>query len=86
MIVMTRIGAEKPVNTYKPMLLDMMSMKSFSGMLGGKPNKALFFVGMQGDELIYLDPHYVQDSTNRKNLGDQMETYFCKSFRTISYS
>ena len=80
-----RIGAEVPSPEHKPMLYDMMRLPQFCGMLGGKPNKALYFVGTQGDELIYLDPHFVQDSTNRKNLGDQMPTYFCNSFRTIPY-
>ena len=48
MIIIARIGAEAPSNMYKPMLFDMMHSKYFSGMLGGKPNKALFFVGTQG--------------------------------------
>lgn len=85
-VMIVRLGAESPSLEYKPMLYEMMHLPHFSGMLGGKPSKALFFVGTQGDQLIYLDPHFVQDSTNRKNLGENMETYFCNSFRTIPYS
>lgn len=68
------------------MLSDILRLPNFSGMIGGKPGKALYFVGLQGQDLVYLDPHFVQTSTTRRNLSNQIETYFCKSFRTISYS
>ena len=32
------------------------------GMIGGKPHEALYFLGRIKDNLIYLDPHYVQES------------------------
>jgi cysteine protease ATG4 len=32
------------------------------GILGGKPNFALYFVGYQGNHMIFLDPHFVQDA------------------------
>lgn len=35
-------------------------------MLGGKPNFALYFVGYQGNDLIFLDPHFVQESLKSK--------------------
>jgi len=31
----------------------------FMGAMGGRPGQALYFVGLQGDELIFLDPHLV---------------------------
>jgi hypothetical protein len=38
----------------------MMESEWFSGILGGKPEKALFFVGKHNNkDFIYLDPHYV---------------------------
>lgn len=51
----------------------------FQGIIGGKPKKALYFVGKQDKHYIYLDPHYVQ--TAEKDLKNQKDSYFCASFR-----
>jgi hypothetical protein len=41
--------------------MEMMKLKSSKGVIGGRPGKALYFLGTyNGDSLIYLDPHYVQ--------------------------
>jgi hypothetical protein len=36
--------------------------------MGGKKNKALYFVGHEGDSLIFLDPHYVTDAIKKENI------------------
>jgi hypothetical protein len=36
-----------------------MEPNIFMGAMGGKPDQALFFVGLQRDDLIFLDPHLV---------------------------
>jgi len=43
----------------------MMKKNTFKGMIGGKPKKALYFLGIHNSqEFIYLDPHYVQTAEN----------------------
>lgn len=32
------------------------------GAMGGRPGQALYFVGLQNSELIFLDPHLVQEA------------------------
>lgn len=53
------------------------------GVIGGKPNQALYLVGCVGDEVIYLDPHTTQKSgpIENKVTDDQKEmdaSYHCK--------
>lgn len=62
MIVLTRIGIDKPEPKYLSMLERLMTLKSFRGVIGGKPKKALYFLGRHNQDYIYLDPHYVQDA------------------------
>lgn len=41
-----------------------MKIKASKGVIGGRPGKALYFVGTyNGDNMIYLDPHYVQPAS-----------------------
>lgn len=35
-----------------------MNFPQFIGMLGGKKDEALYFIGYRGNALIHLDPHY----------------------------
>jgi hypothetical protein len=32
------------------------------GAMGGRPGQALYFVGIQNNELLFLDPHLVQEA------------------------
>jgi len=38
------------------------------GAMGGRPDQALYFVGLQENELIFLDPHLVQDSISHDEI------------------
>ena len=35
--------------------------------MGGKPQQALYFVGTQKQDLICLDPHFVQETVTDPN-------------------
>jgi cysteine protease ATG4 len=85
LVVVARLGVQQPNPEYKPMFNEIIGLKQSIGLIGGKPGKALYLIGMDGNEYIYLDPHYVQPSSNRKNMESLMRTYFCDSYRTIKY-
>ena len=44
--------------------------------MGGVPKKALYIVGHSENEFVYLDPHYVQNFVDSKNLLENYETFF----------
>lgn len=59
------------------------------GVIGGKPNLALYFIGCVGDDVIYLDPHTTQKCqfVENKEMDEQQEadlSYHCKYASRIS--
>ena len=61
LILLARIGLSSPEDKYLPVMNQMMRISSFSGIIGGRPGKALYLIGTHGENsFIYLDPHYVQ--------------------------
>jgi len=56
-----QLGLEKCVSRASvPALLRYFELPTSLGAMGGRPRMAHFFVGRQGRELLYVDPHVVQ--------------------------
>jgi cysteine protease ATG4 len=64
--------------------LKLTELKQFAGIMGGKPNQALYFIGKQEDSFIFLDPHYVQLSVSKVELASKLSTYFCDYYRLFN--
>jgi cysteine protease ATG4 len=76
LLVTTRLGLSGIESYYYDAIKSCFSeeLPQCVGILGGKPNFALYFVGMQeSNHLIFLDPHFVQDSVTIKH---DLNTYF----------
>lgn len=61
-IALTRIGLDRPEERYLKVLSRMMEVSQFKGVIGGKPKKALYFLGRHNQDYVYLDPHFVQNA------------------------
>jgi len=87
LIVPVRLGADKFNPLYVYHLKTVLSLKSCIGILGGRPKHSMYFVGWQGDSLIYLDPHYCQNAVDPERLTDfSLQTFHCKWPKKIPIS
>ena len=53
------LGVDRINPEFHKSIQKIFSFKQCVGATGGKPNKSLYFIGLEGDDLIYLDPHFV---------------------------
>lgn len=84
--ILAKLGLDKPNIEYLPFLKEVLAYPESAGVIAGKPGFAYFVVGHVDDYLIYLDPHFVQDAVNSKDLiGKNRETYTCSQARYINY-
>jgi cysteine protease ATG4 len=89
-LVALRLGIDSLHPTYYPALKACFEIPSFVGIAGGRPNSSLYFIGLQGDDLIYLDPHFSRSALETKSLAeytkDDFSTYHCTLPRKINIS
>ena len=45
-MVLSRIGLDYPNKEYKKIILSILALSQCIGMIGGRPNKALYFIGI----------------------------------------
>ena len=47
----------------------IFNIKTNIGFIGGKGSRAYYFIGYCGDNLIFLDPHYIQPTIGLNQFG-----------------
>lgn len=83
LVVPLRLGLTEMNPIYIPGLKKCFQFRQSLGVIGGKPNLALYFIGCVGNEVIYLDPHTTQRAgfVNNKENESEIEidlSYHCK--------
>jgi cysteine protease ATG4 len=81
LLVPLKLGRNSKISQcYIKSLVYLMKFPQFTGIIGGKNTSSLFIVGLKNDrELIYLDPHYVQEAwTNIAIISDKE----CQGYHT----
>ena len=46
---------------YLPQLQQVLQWPQSAGIVGGRPSSSLYFIGHQGQSVLFLDPHEVQE-------------------------
>eukprot|EP00825_Cyclidium_porcatum_P046237 TRINITY_DN7218_c0_g1_i3.p1 TRINITY_DN7218_c0_g1~~TRINITY_DN7218_c0_g1_i3.p1 ORF type:complete len:369 (-),score=55.56 TRINITY_DN7218_c0_g1_i3:732-1838(-) len=81
--IVCKLGLDHPEEKYLKITNNFLSYKHSIGAIGGKPNKALYFVGRHNSNYIFLDPHKVQQAASLKDFDSYFETYFYKELLAI---
>ncbi|KAJ4834457.1 hypothetical protein Tsubulata_007911, partial [Turnera subulata] len=70
---------------YIPSLQATFTFPQSLGILGGKPGSSFYIIGVQDDDVLYLDPHEVQPVVNvkRDDLEADTSSYHCDVPRRI---
>ena len=82
--VSIRLGVSSISPEYFPSIKKLFLCKQFIGFIGGKVNSASYFFGYDDDGLLYLDPHYNQESNNGLDLNN-FKTYTQKTVYILPF-
>jgi hypothetical protein len=74
-IVCVRLGLEGVDEEYFGPIRKIFDIPQCVGIMGGKKDKALYFVGHEGNSLIFLDPHYVTDAIKKDDEKFSVSSY-----------
>uniref|UniRef100_A0A915CSF9 Cysteine protease n=1 Tax=Ditylenchus dipsaci TaxID=166011 RepID=A0A915CSF9_9BILA len=72
-IVPLRLGLTVINRCYLKPIQEFFKLPQCAGILGGRPNHAVYFYGNAGDKLLYLDPHTCQETIELKNTSVKSE-------------
>ncbi|XP_003744760.1 cysteine protease ATG4D [Galendromus occidentalis] len=86
LLIPVRLGGERVNVNYIHCIKEILAYQNCLGIIGGKPRHSLYFVGFQGKKLVYLDPHYLQKTTDTSRLNFSVNSFHCTTARKVSFS
>ena len=60
--ISVRLGLQSISEEYFPSIKKLFMCKEFLGFIGGRVQSASYFIGYVDDDLLFMDPHYNQNS------------------------
>ena len=82
LLVPLRLGLDRLNEEYVPSLRALLGMPQSVGMIGGRPRRSYYFLGCQGERVLYLDPHEVQPAL-RADAPQLPSCHFAQPPRTM---
>ena len=83
--VSVRIGLYTISPEYFPSLNELFSCKEYLGFIGGKNFQASYFIGYTGNYILYIDPHYAQNTIENINNINDIASYNVKDLFQLQY-
>ncbi|CAG8511685.1 9226_t:CDS:10 [Ambispora leptoticha] len=89
-LVAIKLGPNKLNPIYYDALKAFFRFPESVGIAGGKPSSSYYFIGSQGDDLFYLDPHHSRPVVDLKDIDEftdeELATFHCDTLRKIHIS
>ena len=83
--ISVRLGVKEVPSEYYNSIKNLFKCKQFLGFIGGKNNSAAYYFGYSDDNILYLDPHFNQESIS--NLDEKnLMTYINKTVYHLPFS
>ncbi len=80
-----RLGIYNISEEYYNSIKDLFSCKQFLGFIGGKDYAASYFIGFNSKNLLYIDPHYSQESVIPPIEDDNIKSYIEKHLYQLPF-
>lgn len=82
----TRLGIDRVTPVYWRALCSALEMPQSIGIAGGRPSSSHYFVGTQGEQLFYLDPHSTRPKLPLDPGPEDIATCHTRRLRRIGVS
>ncbi|KAL7060012.1 hypothetical protein AAHC03_09217 [Spirometra sp. Aus1] len=84
LLVPMRLGAGSRIDAlYTSTFLHLLRDPACVGAVGGRPRHSVYMAGSQNDRLIYLDPHFYQETTSVEGRFFSRSSWHCSTPRLM---
>ncbi|CAF0787181.1 unnamed protein product [Rotaria sordida] len=83
-LIPIRLGLHELDLIYEDYLKEALKLPQTVGIIGGSPRHAVYIIGLQDDNFINLDPHFIQTTVNVLDDTFDTSSYSCSSPKILT--